>query len=185
MLRAAPKPASTEAAHGASSTVCGCIACGGHLRQIDADMSEQLEYVLARFTVIRQVLPKLACLNSAAILQATAPRRPIAHGVTGPALLDPLVTALGRGALTSTEVHAEDRQVPSLDPGRGTIKTGRLRVYVGDDRSARNAEPVYPGSATQPTARAGIREVIKGTTVAACKPMPAEAARSATPRACR
>ena len=149
------------------------------------DVSEQLEYVPARFKVIRHVRPKLACVGCEAIFQAAAPSRPIARGVAGPgllanvlvskycdhiplhrlsrihardgvcidpstyggwveqsdALLDPLVAALGRYALAGVKVHADDTPVPVLDPGRGRTKTGRLWVYVRDDRPAASTEP--------------------------------------------
>ena len=151
------------------------------------DVSEQLEYVPARFKVIRHVRPKLACVSCQAIFQAAAPSRPIARGVAGPgllahvlvvqvlrphpavpaerastpatascidpldrwpagstrahALLDPLVAALGRYALAGVKVHADDTPVPVLDPGRGRTKTGRLWVYVRDDRPAGSTEP--------------------------------------------
>lgn len=38
-----------------------CPDCGGRLRQIGEDVAEMLEYVPARFKVIRHVRPKLAC----------------------------------------------------------------------------------------------------------------------------
>jgi transposase len=52
----------------------------------------------------------------------------------GDALLDPLVAVLGRYALGGGKVHGDDTPVPVLDPGRGRTKTGRLWVYVRDDR---------------------------------------------------
>lgn len=179
------RPAATDAAHDAAGNACGCTACGARLRQIGADVSEQLEFVPARFKVIRHVRPKLACVNCEAIFQAVAPSRPIARGVAGPgllahvlvskycdhiplhrlarihardgvafdpstyggwveqshALLEPLVAALGRYTLAGVKVHADDTPVPVLDPGRGRTKTGRLWVYVRDDRPAGSAEP--------------------------------------------
>jgi transposase len=38
-----------------------CPGCGGNLKQLGEDLSEQLEYVPASFRVIRHVRPKLAC----------------------------------------------------------------------------------------------------------------------------
>ena len=52
----------------------------------------------------------------------------------GDKLLDPLAAALGRYTLAGAKVHADDTPVPVLDPGRGRTKTGRLWVYVRDDR---------------------------------------------------
>jgi transposase len=168
-----------------SGQPCACSECGGKLRQIGEDVSEQLEYVPARFKVIRHVRPKLACVGCQSIFQAGAPSRPIARGLPGPgllahvlvakycdhtplyrqsriyaregvdierstladwtghgsALLDPLVAVLGRYALGSTKVHADDTPTPVLDPGRGRTKTGRLWVYVRDDRPSGSNEP--------------------------------------------
>jgi len=56
-------------------------------------------------------------------------------------LLDPLVAALGRYTLAAAKVHADDTPVPVLQPGRGKTKTGRLWVYVRDDRAAGSTEP--------------------------------------------
>ena len=52
----------------------------------------------------------------------------------GDELIDPLAAALGRYTLAGAKVHADDTPVPVLDPGRGRTKTGRLWVYVRDDR---------------------------------------------------
>lgn len=52
----------------------------------------------------------------------------------GDALMQPLAAALGRYTLEAGKVHGDDTPVPVLDPGRGRTKTGRLWVYVRDDR---------------------------------------------------
>ena len=64
-----------------------CLDCGGQLRQLGEDVSEILEYVPARFKVIRQVRPKLSCNGCERIVQEPAPSRPIDRGLAGPALL--------------------------------------------------------------------------------------------------
>ncbi len=64
-----------------------CPDCGGELKHLGEDVSEILEYVPARFKVIRQVRPKLACACCERIVQAAAPSRPIERGVAGPGLL--------------------------------------------------------------------------------------------------
>jgi transposase len=64
-----------------------CPDCGGKLKLLGEDVSEILEYVPARFKVIRQVRPKLACACCERIVQAEAPSRPIERGVAGPGLL--------------------------------------------------------------------------------------------------
>jgi len=64
-----------------------CPDCGGSLRLLGEDVSEILEYVPARFKVIRQVRPKLSCSGCERIMQEPAPSRPIERGLAGPALL--------------------------------------------------------------------------------------------------
>ena len=179
------RPEATGAHHDSAGQPCGCSACGGRLRQIGQDVSEQLEYVPAHFKVIRHVRPKLACGRCQSIFQAAAPSRPIARGVAGPGLiahvmvskycdhiplyrlsgicarsgvhidrstmagwvdqgdklLDPLVAALGRYTLAAGKLHADDTPVPVLEPGLGRTRTGRLCVYVRDDRPAGATEP--------------------------------------------
>ena len=65
----------------------GCPACGGSLHKLSEDISEMLEYVPARFKVIRHVRLKLSCTKCDAIVQAEAPSRPVARGLAGPGLL--------------------------------------------------------------------------------------------------
>jgi len=56
------------------------------------------------------------------------------------ALLDPLVAALGRYVLQAAKVHADDTPVKVLAPGEGKTRTGRLWVYVRDDRPAASTD---------------------------------------------
>jgi transposase len=161
-----------------------CPGCGGTLKPLGEDVSEQLEYVRAHFRVIRHRRPKLACSCCDCIVQAAAPSRPIDRGLPGPALLahittskfayhipfyrqsvmyardgveiepgtmghwlgsltwllNPLVDAVRRYALGGTKVHADDTPLPVLAPGNGRTKTGRLWVYVRDDRPSGSTE---------------------------------------------
>jgi transposase len=64
-----------------------CPDCGGKLRYLGEDVSETLEYVPARFKVIRTVRPKLSCAGCSQVVQAPAPHRPIDRGLAGPGLL--------------------------------------------------------------------------------------------------
>ena len=64
-----------------------CPDCGGKLRMLGEDVSEMLEYVPARFKVIRTVRPKLSCACCSRVLQEPAPSRPIDRGLAGPGLL--------------------------------------------------------------------------------------------------
>ena len=57
------------------------------------------------------------------------------------ALLKPLADAVGVHVMAASKLHADDTPVPVLEPGRGRTKTGRLWVYVRDDRPSGSAEP--------------------------------------------
>src|SRR5581483_4107037 len=70
-----------------------CPDCGGTLRRLGEDVSEVLEYVPARFKVIRTVRPKLSCACCARIVQEPAPNRPIDKGLAGPGLLAHVLVA--------------------------------------------------------------------------------------------
>lgn len=72
---------------------CTCAECGGALRQLGEDVSEQLDYVPGYFQVIRHVRPKLACRACARIVQAAAPSRPIERGLPTSALLAQVIGA--------------------------------------------------------------------------------------------
>jgi transposase len=157
-----------------------CSQCDAAMKRFGEDVSEQLEYVPARFKVIRHVRPKYACSCCDHIAQAAAPTRPITRGLAGPgllahilvakycdhlplyrqsvmyaregvtleratmaewvggasALLAPLIDAIRRHVMAASKLHADDTPVPVLAPGRGKTKTGRLWVYVRDERPA-------------------------------------------------
>ncbi|KVR29019.1 hypothetical protein WK13_28050 [Burkholderia ubonensis] len=70
-----------------------CTQCGGPMKWLGEDVSEQLEYVPARFKVIRHVRPKYACACCDHIEQAAAPARPIMRGLAGPGLLAHVLVA--------------------------------------------------------------------------------------------
>lgn len=160
-----------------------CPACGGNLKPLGEDVSEQLEIIEAAFKVIRHVRRKKACACCDCIVQAPAPSRTIERGIAGPgllahiavskfadhqplyrqsvisarqgveldrstmarwlgicgALVHPLVAALHRYVLATRKVHTDDTPMPVLSPGNGQTKTGRLWVYVRDDRNAGSA----------------------------------------------
>ncbi len=62
-------------------------ACGGALRTISEDVTEELEYIPGRFIVNRIVRPRLTCSCCDKIVQAELPSRPIERGRPGPGLL--------------------------------------------------------------------------------------------------
>ncbi len=63
---------------------CGC---GGKLRLLGEDVTEELEYIPGRFVVNRVVRPRMACGRCETIVQAPLPSRPIERGRPGPGLL--------------------------------------------------------------------------------------------------
>ncbi len=81
--------------HLPANTHCGsgCPQCGSILKRLGEDVSEELEYVPARFHVVCHVRPKFACGRCDAIVQAPAPSRPIMGGLPGPGLLAHVLTA--------------------------------------------------------------------------------------------
>ena len=64
-----------------------CAQCGGKLRRLGEDVTEELEYVPGRFIVNRIVRPRMVCSGCEAFTQAPIPSRPIERGRPGPGLL--------------------------------------------------------------------------------------------------
>lgn len=64
-----------------------CGDCGGGLRQIGEDVTEELEYIPGRFVVRRIIRPRMACTCCEAFSQALLPSRPIERGRPEPGLL--------------------------------------------------------------------------------------------------
>ena len=71
------------------------------------------------------------------------------------ALVDPLVEALRRYAMGGIKIHADDTPIPVLAPGNKKTKTGRLWVYVRDDRRSGSKEPAAVWFAYSPN-RQGV-----------------------------
>jgi transposase len=162
----------------------GCTACGGKMSALGEDVTEVLEYVPARFQVVRHIRPKLACQRCDAISQAPAPLLPVPRGRAGPGLLahvvvskfadhlplyrqsqiyaregvelsrstladwlgqvswllQPLVDRIATHVMASPKLHADDTPVPVLAPGTGKTATGRLWVYLRDNRRWRPSD---------------------------------------------
>ncbi len=64
-----------------------CSACGGSLKTLGEDITEELEYIPGRFVVNRIIRPRMACSCCEAICQSPLPSRPIEKGRPGPGLL--------------------------------------------------------------------------------------------------
>jgi transposase len=57
------------------------------------------------------------------------------------ALVSPLVEAVAQHVMAAEKLHADDTPVPVLAPGTGKTKTGRLWVYLRDERPYGGASP--------------------------------------------
>lgn len=64
-----------------------CADCGGTLRALGEDVTQELEYIPGRFVVREIVRPRMACNCCEAFAQAPLPSRPIERGRAGPGLL--------------------------------------------------------------------------------------------------
>lgn len=72
---------------------CLCPDCGGAMRKIGEDVTEQLDYVPASFRVIRHVRPRLSCRSCERIVQSPLPSMPIERGRPGAGLLAHVLVA--------------------------------------------------------------------------------------------
>lgn len=64
-----------------------CSDCGGTLRTLGEDVTQELDYVPGRFVVREIIRPRMACSCCEAFAQAPLPSRPITRGRAGPGLL--------------------------------------------------------------------------------------------------
>ncbi len=64
-----------------------CEDCGGGLRQVGEDVTEELDYIPGHFVVRRFVRPRMACTCCEAFAQAPLPSRLIERGRPGPGLV--------------------------------------------------------------------------------------------------
>lgn len=83
----APLPDHLERQEEILSPGDACGDCGGALKQLGEDVTEELEYVPGHFVVKRIVRPRMTCTCCEAFVQAELPSRPITRGRPGPGLL--------------------------------------------------------------------------------------------------
>ena len=109
-----------------------CADCGGKLRRIGEDVTEELEYV-PRFIVNRIVRPRLTCAGCERFVQAALPSRPrlVELGIS-------LVAVGLENAAGPVEVLADVLFLPvrgeSVDgPGRRRSRPGSLIADIGPD----------------------------------------------------
>ncbi len=100
-----------------------CTRCGGKLKTLGEDITEELEYVPGRFKVKRIIRPRKACSCCEAIVQVPLPSRPIERGRAG---------AGSVGACAGQQIRRSSAALspkPDLCPRRdrsGSIHDGRL-----------------------------------------------------------
>jgi transposase len=146
-----------------------CSGCGGTLRRLGEDITEQLEYVPGRFIVNRIVRPRLACSGCERFVQAPLPSRPIERGRPGPGLLaHVLVSKFADHLPLYRQSQIYDRDGIDLD--RSTLadwvgKTTALLEPLADaiGRHVRDAQAIFaddtpvamlaPGTGRTQTAR--------------------------------
>lgn len=116
-----------------------CPSCGGRLKRVGEDVTEELEYVPGRFVVNRIVRPRMACACCEAFHQAALPSRPIEHGQPGPGLLAHLLVSkyadhlpLYRQSQIFAREHLDlDRSTLTDWVGRSTALLAPLADAVG------------------------------------------------------
>ncbi|OTP74123.1 Mobile element protein [Caballeronia sordidicola] len=101
----------------------------------------------------------------------------VGHAAT---LLKPIVETLRHHVMSATKLHADDTPVPVLAPGNGKTKTGRLWVYVRDDRASADMTPPAVWFTIRPIARASIRSSTWSHSTVRCKPTRMVAIRPST-----
>ena len=97
-----------------------CPDCGTTMKRIGEDVAEMLEYVPARFKVIRHIRPKLSCACCQRIVQVPAPIRPIDRGLPGAGLLAHVVVSKFADALPlyrQAQIYARE----GIDLERSTL----------------------------------------------------------------
>ena len=165
-----------------SPSACPC--CGDtRLSKMGEDVTETLEVVPRRWTVIQTVRERFSCRACESVTQPPAPFHAVPRGWAGPSLLamvlfekygqhqplnrqaeryaregvplslstladqvgtcaaalDPLFRLIERHVMAAGRLHGDDTTVPVLAKGKTT--TGRVWVYVRDDRPFGGADP--------------------------------------------
>ena len=161
-----------------------CPCCGGtRLSRLGEDVTETLEVVPRRWTVIQTVRERFSCRACQGVSQAPAPFHAVPRGWAGPSLLamvlfekygqhmplnrqaeryaregvplslstladqvgtcagvlEPLFRLIEAHVMATGRLHGDDTTVPVLAKGKTT--TGRVWVYVRDDRPFGGADP--------------------------------------------
>jgi transposase len=116
-----------------------CSDCGGALKQLGEDVTEELEYVPGHFVVKRIVRPRMTCTCCEAFAQAELPSRPITRGRPGPGLLAHVLVGKYCDHLPlyrQSEIYARDkvdlhRSTLTDWVGRSTALLEPLAAHIG------------------------------------------------------
>ena|GEM_PF-1440642 len=123
-----------------------CADCGGSLRTLGEDVTQELDYIPGRFVVREIIRPRMACSCCEAFAQAPLPSRPITRGRAGPGLLAhvlvgkycdhrPLHRQSGIFARDKVDLH---RSTLTDWVGRSTALLEPLADHIGKLSSAAN-----------------------------------------------
>ncbi len=135
----APLPDHLERQEETLSPGDACGDCGGALKQLGEDVTEELEYVPGHFVVKRIVRPRMACTCCEAFAQAELPSRPITRGRPGPGLLAHVLVGKYCDHLPlyrQSEIYARDkvdlhRSTLTDWVGRSTALLEPLAAHIG------------------------------------------------------
>jgi len=135
----APLPDHLERQEEMLSPGDACGDCGGALKQLGEDVTEELEYVPGHFVVKRIVRPRMACTCCEAFAQAELPSRPITRGRPGPGLLAHVLVGKYCDHLPlyrQSEIYARDkvnlhRSTLTDWVGRSTALLEPLATHIG------------------------------------------------------
>ncbi len=93
-------------------------------------------------------------------------------------VLEPLFRLIERHVRAAGRLHGDDTTVPVL--AKGKTSTGRVWVYVRDDRPSAAAIPRQPCSISRPTGAASTRRPTSRAGPGCCRPTPTGATASCT-----
>lgn len=135
----APLPDHLERQEETLSPGDACGDCGGALKQLGEDVTEELEYVPGHFVVKRIVRPRMTCTCCEAFAQAELPSRPITRGRPGPGLLAHVLVGKYCDHLPlyrQSEIYARDkvdlhRSTLTDWVGRSTALLEPLAAHIG------------------------------------------------------
>jgi len=116
----APLPDHLERQEEVISPGDACGDCGGALKPLGEDVTEELEYVPGHFVVKRIVRPRMTCTCCETFVQADLPSRPITRGRPGPGLLAHVLVSKYCDHLPlyrQSEIYARDK----VDLHRSTL----------------------------------------------------------------